>query len=116
MREAAFLRQNQARWQQYEARPATNPDELAARFVALTDDLAYAQTFYPASPTTAYLNTLAGQLHQSLYRNKAEAAAPPGPLLGRGGAAGGGPAPGGAGLGDGSVRAVHGAGRALGGV
>ena len=40
MREALFLRQNQARWQQYETQPAANPDELAARFVALTDDLA----------------------------------------------------------------------------
>ncbi|MEJ7659998.1 MAG: hypothetical protein WKG07_10470 [Hymenobacter sp.] len=49
MREAVFLSQNQARWQQYDTRPATTPDELAARFVALTDDLAYAQTFYPAS-------------------------------------------------------------------
>ena len=73
MREALFLRQNQARWQQYEARPAANPDDLAARFVALTDDLAYAQTFYPESPTTAYLNTLTGQLHQALYKNKSEA-------------------------------------------
>ena len=72
MREAVFLRQNQARWQQYEQRPAAGPDELAARFVALTDDLAYAQTFYPASPTTAYLNTLTGQLHQRLYANKRE--------------------------------------------
>lgn len=72
MREAVFLRQNQARWQQYAARPPASPDELAARFVALTDDLAYAQTFYPDSDTTAYLNTLAGKLHQSLYQNKAE--------------------------------------------
>jgi uncharacterized membrane protein SpoIIM required for sporulation len=72
MREAAFLRQNQARWQQYETQPPANPDELAARFVSLTDDLAYAQTFYPASPTTAYLNTLASKFHQSLYRNKPE--------------------------------------------
>ena len=72
MREAVFLRQNQARWQQYEQRPAAGPDELAARFVALTDDLAYAQTFYPASSTTAYLNTLTGQLHQRLYANKRE--------------------------------------------
>ena len=72
MREAVFLRQNQARWQQYQAQPPTSPDELAARFVALTDDLAYAQTFYPSSPTTAYLNTLAGTLHQKLYRNKPE--------------------------------------------
>ena len=72
MREAAFLRQNQARWKQYETQPPANPDELAARFVSLTDDLAYAQTFYPASPTTAYLNTLASKFHQSLYRNKPE--------------------------------------------
>ena len=73
MREAQFLRQNQPRWQQYEAQAPTGPDDLAARFVALTDDLAYAQTFYPASPTTAYLNTLTGKLHQSLYKNKPEA-------------------------------------------
>jgi uncharacterized membrane protein SpoIIM required for sporulation len=72
MREAVFLRQNQERWQAYERQPAANPDELAARFVALTDDLAYAQTFYPASPTTAYLNGLASKLHQRLYANKPE--------------------------------------------
>ncbi|TVT40725.1 stage II sporulation protein M [Hymenobacter setariae] len=72
MREAAFLRQNQARWQQYETQPPASPDELAARFISLTDDLAYAQTFYPASSTTAYLNTLTSKLHQSLYRNKPE--------------------------------------------
>ncbi|WP_426059524.1 stage II sporulation protein M [Hymenobacter sp. B1770] len=69
MREAIFLRQNQERWQQYE-RPAAGPDELAARFVALTDDLAYAQTFYPNSPTTAYLNGLTGKVHQRIYANK----------------------------------------------
>ena len=72
MREAVFLRQNQARWQQYQTQPPANPDELAARFVALTDDLAYAQTFYPDSATTAHLNKLASNLHQSLYKNKPE--------------------------------------------
>jgi len=72
VREPIFLRQNQSRWQQYEQQPTTNPDELAARFVALTDDLAYAQTFYPNSQTTAYLNNLTAKLHQSLYRNKPE--------------------------------------------
>jgi uncharacterized membrane protein SpoIIM required for sporulation len=71
MREAVFLRQNEARWKQYE-RTATDPDELAARFVALTDDLAYAQTFYPASPTTRYLNDLAAKQHQTIYKNKPE--------------------------------------------
>ena len=72
MREAVFLRQNQARWQQYERQAPAGPDELAARFVALTDDLAYAQTFYPGSPTTAYLNGLTGKLHQRLYANQPE--------------------------------------------
>ena len=72
MREAVFLRQNQERWQQYEQRPPAGPDELAARFVALTDDLAYAQTFYPQSDTTAYLNQLASRQHQAIYKNKAE--------------------------------------------
>lgn len=71
MREAVFLRQNEARWKQYEQR-ATDPEALAARFVALTDDLAYAQTFYPGSPTTRYLNDLAARQHQVLYKNKTE--------------------------------------------
>ncbi|OGX88459.1 hypothetical protein BEN47_08965 [Hymenobacter lapidarius] len=70
MREAVFLRQNQERWQQYEQQAPAGPDELAARFVALTDDLAYVQTFYPSSATTAYLNNLTSKLHQRLYANQ----------------------------------------------
>lgn len=73
MREAVFRRLNQERWRSYETPthlPA--PEELAARFVALTDDLAYAQTFYPQSDTTAYLNQLASRQHQALYKNKPE--------------------------------------------
>jgi uncharacterized membrane protein SpoIIM required for sporulation len=72
MREAVFLRQNEARWKQYESSPAADPDELADRFVTLTDDLAYAQTFYPGSPTTHYLNDLAAKQHQAIYKNKTE--------------------------------------------
>lgn len=72
MREAVFLRQNEARWKQYETSAANGPDELAARFVTLTDDLAYAQTFYPNSPTTRYLNDLTAKQHQALYKNKTE--------------------------------------------
>lgn len=71
MREAVFLRQNEVRWKHYE-QPAAGPEELAARFVALTDDLAYAQTFYPGSPTTRYLNDLTARQHQALYKNKPE--------------------------------------------
>ncbi|WP_151085718.1 stage II sporulation protein M [Hymenobacter baengnokdamensis] len=73
MREAVFRRLNQERWQHYETTAVpTDADELATRFVALTDDLAYAQTFYPHSDTTLYLNQLASRQHQALYKNKVE--------------------------------------------
>lgn len=76
MREVAFLKQNAEQWQKFEAlleqRAAADPDALAELFVRVTDDLAYAKTFYPASSTTAYLNTLAGRVHQLIYRNKKE--------------------------------------------
>lgn len=72
MREAVFLRLNEAKWKLYETQPAAGPDELAARFVELTDDLAYAQTFYPGSPTTRYLNDLTARQHQAIYKNKPE--------------------------------------------
>src|SRR5450432_806434 len=51
---------------------SSNPDELAESFVAITDDLAYAKTFYPKSNTTKYLNGLAATFHQSIYKNKKE--------------------------------------------
>ncbi|GAA4375098.1 stage II sporulation protein M [Hymenobacter koreensis] len=72
MREAVFVRQHQARWHRYETQVPAGPEELASRFIELTDDLAYARTFYPDSTTTAYLNTLTGKLHQALYKNKTE--------------------------------------------
>ncbi len=72
MREALFVKQNSARWKQYEATTTHNPDELAEHFITITDDLAYASTFYPESKTTAYLNTLAASFHQKIYRNKKE--------------------------------------------
>ncbi|MCL4639115.1 MULTISPECIES: stage II sporulation protein M [Olivibacter] len=74
MREALFVKQNNAKWESYEKIKTTHPDELAARFIEITDDLAYAKTFYPKSKTTAYLNGLAARLHQSLYINKKEKA------------------------------------------
>jgi uncharacterized membrane protein SpoIIM required for sporulation len=76
MREAAFVKQNEQRWEQFESllrQPGSaNPDALADYFVRLTDDLAYAQTHYPQSNTARYLNNLAAQVHQAIYRNKKE--------------------------------------------
>lgn len=76
MREVTFLKQNAEQWQRFETllaqRDRIDPDVLADLFVRLTDDLAYAKTFYPSSATTAYLNTLASRVHQLIYRNKKE--------------------------------------------
>jgi uncharacterized membrane protein SpoIIM required for sporulation len=70
MREAQFLRQNKDRWRSYEMEPVADPDELADRFIRLTDDLAYARTFYPGSKVVPYLNGMAARFHMDIYQNK----------------------------------------------
>jgi uncharacterized membrane protein SpoIIM required for sporulation len=72
MREPLFVKQNAEKWAQFEQLPTDDPDEIAERFIKITDDLAYAKTFYPNSKTTTYLNGLAATLHQSIYKNKTE--------------------------------------------
>ncbi|EOR95432.1 : hypothetical protein [Arcticibacter svalbardensis MN12-7] len=72
MREALFIKQNTERWDDYNNNPTEDPDELASRFIGITDDLAYAKTFYPKSKTTVYLNKLAAEFHQYIYKNKKE--------------------------------------------
>lgn len=74
MREALFLKQNAAKWKDYEVavKDTLPADELAKLFVELTDDLSYAKTFYPKSNTAKYLNGLAAQFHQKIYKNKKE--------------------------------------------
>ena len=74
MQEAVFIRQNLNKWQAMERMVGdtvfTTPDELVQAYNELTSDLAFAQTQYPTSPVTAYLNDLALSLHRDLYRHK----------------------------------------------
>lgn len=75
MREAAFVKRNQARWEQIEKDlqiQRKDPDRLAEIFIQLTDDLAFARTQYPESRVTRYLNNLASKIHHTIYRNKRE--------------------------------------------
>lgn len=72
MREPLFVKQNIKKWEHFERSAINDPDELADNFIQITDDLAYAKTFYPKSKTTAYLNGLASKFHQSIYKNKSE--------------------------------------------
>ena len=72
MREALFIKQGTEKWKDFENVPTNDPDILAERFLTITDDLAYAKTFYPKSKTTQYLNGLAARFHQTIYKNKKE--------------------------------------------
>jgi uncharacterized membrane protein SpoIIM required for sporulation len=72
MRESLFVKQNAKKWEKYESLKVAEPDELAEKFISITDDLAYAKTFFPKSKTTLYLNGLASSFHQSIYKNKKE--------------------------------------------
>ncbi|MEZ4829658.1 MAG: stage II sporulation protein M, partial [Bacteroidia bacterium] len=78
MREPAFLRQNKDKWLEYEQMLApenqkqSDPDRLAELYIQLTDDLAYARTFYPKSQTVKFLNGLAARTHLAIYKNKKE--------------------------------------------
>ncbi len=76
MREAAFVRQNKEKWIAFEKAITLNskisPDNLADYYIQLTNDLSYAQTYYPESKTLLYLNSIASQAHQKIYINKKE--------------------------------------------
>src|SRR5882762_4633368 len=75
MREAAFVKQNMKRWKEYERllqERILEPEKKSEIFIQLTDDLAFAQTQYPASETARYLNHLSSQIHQQIYKNRKE--------------------------------------------
>ncbi len=76
MREAAFVRQNKDKWLKFESVLVNNaqitPDELSNLYIEITDHLSYAQTFYPNSQTLNYLNGLASNAHQKIYKTKKE--------------------------------------------
>ncbi|ARN76679.1 hypothetical protein BST97_00920 [Nonlabens spongiae] len=76
MREAAFVKQNKDKWMAFEramdSKSTINPDHLADLYIQLTNDLAFAQTYYKGSKTLLYLNSLASQAHQNIYKNKKE--------------------------------------------
>lgn len=74
MREAAFIQQNKPKWERLElvvdGLDKLSSDEASELYIALNDDLSYAQTFYPTSNIVTYLNGLASRLHHHIYRNK----------------------------------------------
>ncbi|MFM2214562.1 MAG: hypothetical protein RL427_1825, partial [Bacteroidota bacterium] len=43
---------------------------MANLYIHLVNDLSYAQTYYPKSKTVVYLNYLASQIYQKIYKTK----------------------------------------------
>ncbi|MCA0153333.1 stage II sporulation protein M [Winogradskyella vincentii] len=76
MREAAFVKQNKDKWLEFESilknKTLIDPDLLSDLYIEVTDHLSYAKTFYKNSNTERYLNQLASQAHQKIYKTKKE--------------------------------------------
>ncbi|KPM30459.1 Membrane protein [Croceitalea dokdonensis DOKDO 023] len=76
MREAAFVKQNKDKWSTFEKALKSgrnfDPDALSDLYIEITDHLSYANTFYQGSNTARYLNALASQAHQKIYKTKRE--------------------------------------------
>lgn len=74
MREVVFIKQNKEKWLEYERAIHGNfrksPDYLSNAYIQLMNDLSYAQTYYPKSKITEYLNYLAVQTYQKIYKTK----------------------------------------------
>lgn len=76
MKEVTFIRRNIEKWKAtekvVEEAKCLSPDQLADAYTDLTADLAFAQTHFPVSRITIYLNNLASALHHEIYRNRRE--------------------------------------------
>ncbi|CAN5375084.1 stage II sporulation protein M [soil metagenome] len=72
MREGMFIKKNVDKWNEYQHTQTDDPDETAERFITLVDDLSYAKTFYPKSKVTRWINGIAADIYQNIYKNKKE--------------------------------------------
>lgn len=74
MREVAFIKQNKEKWlgieQVIAGKVKKNPDDLSSMYINVVNDLAFAQTYYPKSKTTVYLNNLSSLIFQRIYKTK----------------------------------------------
>ncbi|MFK8060721.1 MAG: stage II sporulation protein M [Polaribacter sp.] len=74
MREVAFIKQNKEKWLEFEQvisnKKKKSPDDIANLHIKIMNDLVYAQTYYPKSKVTAYLNKLAKSSFDKVYHSK----------------------------------------------
>ncbi|MBK9933803.1 MAG: stage II sporulation protein M [Cytophagaceae bacterium] len=72
MRETTFIDRNRTKWLSIESEEKNQPDEMASDFIDLTSDLSYAQSHYPHSKITSYLNFLASKIYKSIFETKSK--------------------------------------------
>ena len=74
MREVAFIKQNKEKWLEFEQgfsnKEKKSPDDIANLHIKIMNDLVYAQTYYPKSKVTQYLNKLAKSSFDKVYHSK----------------------------------------------
>lgn len=74
MREVAFIKQNKEKWLEFEEvisnKKSKTSDEIANLHIKIMNDLVYAQTYYPKSKVTLYLNKLAKGSFDEVYDAK----------------------------------------------
>lgn len=76
MRESVFIKQNIARWRDYQRRLVNpsyeDPDTLAQMYTELTSDLAFSRTHFPDATITSMLNAMTLKLHNEIYSGHQE--------------------------------------------
>lgn len=74
MNEIRFIHTNKKKWEEFERLLdygySADPDNVSDLFISLTDDLAYARTYFPDSVTTSNLNSLTRKAHQIIYQSQ----------------------------------------------
>lgn len=73
MQETDFIQQNKDKWNELEqvlGKSNKDPDRLTTLFIETTDDLSYSRTFYQNRSVRVYLNKVAQQVYQTIYKNK----------------------------------------------
>ena len=72
MRERAFIEQNKEKWFKFEKEieDIKDIDQIISLYTQIKNDLSYAQSYYPKSKLTVYLNELALNAHLRVYKVK----------------------------------------------
>lgn len=73
MRETDFIGQNKEKWVEFERvlhSDKKDAERLSRLFIETTDDLSFSRTYYPNRSVRVYLNGVAQQVYQKIYRNR----------------------------------------------